>query len=136
MDSESHAREDDPDTDIEEDGKMIASLTLNVWGYEAHIGIDQTAKPYYWQSRRKGIADGYEIEHEKVADATRKESETLTEHVQIDEGMENVLMEEGIGQTLGERAAIGKTISITAQEGDTHYYNAPSINRNLRFLSS
>lgn len=106
MDSESHAREDDPDTDIEEDGKMIASLTLNVWGYEAHIGIDQTAKPYYRQRRRKGIADGYEIEHEKVADATRKESETLTEHVQIDDGMENVLMEEGIEQTLGERTSI------------------------------
>lgn len=115
---------------------MIASLALNVWGYEAHIGIDQTAKPYYRQIRRKGIADGYEIEHEEIADATRKESETLAEHVQIDEGMEDVLMEEGIGQTLGERAAIGETLPMTAQEGDTHYYNVPSINRNLRFLCS
>lgn len=115
---------------------MIASLTLYVWGYEAHIGIDQAAETYYRQSRRQGIADCYEIEHEKVADATRKESETLTEHVQIDEGMEDVLMEDGIGQTLGKRAATRKTISITAQERDTHYYNVPNINRNLRFLSS
>jgi len=135
VDSNRHARKHETDGYVEQDGEVVLHLLLHEWGYVAHVGIDQAAETDDWRGGGERIADGYGIEHRQVPTA-RGGAKALMEYPKIDEGVKDVLMIKWITDALQDIATIIQALAIIAKNGDTHYYNVPSIKRNLRFRCS
>ena len=136
MDSNCHAGNKDSYTDIEKDDGIVSYLLIDVRGDEPHIGIDKTAETDDWYGGWGRVANRNKIECDHVTDAARYGSVALMENIKVDGSMEDVLMKERIADALPKSAAIIQAHAIIAHKSDTHYYNVPSIKRNLLFRSS
>lgn len=96
MDSNCHAREEDSNTDIYENGEIVSYLILHAWGNKAHVSIDKAAETDDWYGWGEWIADGYEIECHQVTDAARDGSVALMEDIHVNGSMKDVLMKERV----------------------------------------
>jgi hypothetical protein len=136
VDAHCHARNEKSYTYIRENDDVVSHLLLYEWGDISHIGIYDTAETDNGYARTGVIAYGYEIEHHHIYDAARSGFQALMQHPKVDGSMEDVLMEEWVGKSVQHRATFIETHPIVTKECDTHYYNVPSIKRNLFFLNS
>ena len=108
MDSNSHARKQEANTYIYTDGEVVTQLTLYVGSDITHVCVDQSAEADDVRAGGEGIGNGDGVEHQQV-EPSLGAMLALPQDVEIDGGVEDALMKEGIGEPMRKGASLVET---------------------------